>query len=97
MTGSVMDGVSWQDGPKAQAIAADDVLKADALRRVKLAATALLAFCGLLFLLARMWRPKHPAFAWRSDANSSADQSPGSSWFKTSLSGCSETLPRHSR
>ncbi len=62
MTGSVMDGVSWQDGPKAQAIAADDVLKAEALRRVKLAATALLAFCGLLFL-SRKWEPKHPAVA----------------------------------
>jgi uncharacterized membrane-anchored protein YjiN (DUF445 family) len=64
MTGSVMDRAARQDGPNAQAIARDDVLKANALRRVKLAATALLVFCGLLFLLARMLEPKHPAFAW---------------------------------
>ncbi len=49
----MMDRESRQDGPNAQAIAADDVLKASALRRVKLAATALLAFCGLLFLAKR--------------------------------------------
>ncbi len=64
MTGSVIDRGSRQDGPNAQAIAEDDVLKANALRRVKLVATALLAFCGLLFLLARILEPKHPAFAW---------------------------------
>src|SRR5271165_1695218 len=60
----MMDRQSRQDGPEAQAITADDVLKANALRKVKLAATALLAFCGLLFLLARMLEAKHPAFAW---------------------------------
>ena len=59
-----MDRASRQDGPNAQAISADDVLKANALRRVKLAATTLLAFCGLVFLLARMLEPKHLAFAW---------------------------------
>src|SRR5271154_1991299 len=42
----------------------DKALKAGALRRIKFAATALLAFCALLFVLARRFEPRFPALAW---------------------------------
>jgi len=60
--GVIQSGSSYR--PKLQAIAPDEVQKADALRRIKLAATALLASCALLFVLARSLEPKLPAFAW---------------------------------
>ena len=64
MIRGVTDRRSRDAGPKLQATASDEAQKALALSRIKFAATALLASCGLLFILARMLEPKLPAFAW---------------------------------
>jgi uncharacterized membrane-anchored protein YjiN (DUF445 family) len=59
-----MDRPSRHAGPGLQAIASDQALKVGALRRIKFTATALLAFCALLFLLARTFEPRFQALAW---------------------------------
>src|SRR5271165_6892043 len=59
-----MDRPSRHAGPRSRAIASDQALKVGALRRIKFTATALLAFCALLFLLARTFEPRFPALAW---------------------------------
>src|SRR5271166_3841581 len=64
MIRGVTDRRSRDAGPELQATASDEAQKALALSRIKFAATALLASCGLLFILARMLEPKLPAFAW---------------------------------
>lgn len=64
MIRDVMASWSSYASPKPRAIASDAAQTADALRRIKLVATGLLASCALLFVLARSFEPKLPALAW---------------------------------